>query len=221
MRFVDIPLDPCVPGYPCASSPRFRTEIVQVDSGAEQVNRRWQAPLHRFTLPEAVREMAVFNAVRDHWLVMGGPARTWPWRDPLDFASIALAVPNEDDPPVSPVDQLLGVGDGFQRSFPISKQYIRQNGATQLTLDRAIELPVLDSFLLAANGVPLTVGYTVSRPGGVVTFDTAPEAGVVLTWGGLFDCVVRFEADDSFDGIVRIFAVSGFADLTLLECRSC
>lgn len=61
MRFVDIPLDPCVPGYPCASSPRFRTEIVQVDSGAEQVNRRWQAPLHRFTLPEAVREMPVFN----------------------------------------------------------------------------------------------------------------------------------------------------------------
>src|SRR5512145_2109895 len=115
-RFVDVYLDPCVPGYPVLAAPRWSTDIAMADSGAEQANQRWAHPLTRYSLPEAVRTMKVFNAVRNHWLVMRGPAHTWPFRDPLDFASVELTAPNTV-PEVSPFDQPLGLGDGFTRTF--------------------------------------------------------------------------------------------------------
>lgn len=215
-RFKDVYLDSQVPGYPCISSPRWSTEMVEVDSGAEQVNQRWSHPLHKFTLPEAVRDMSVFNAVRDHWLVMRGPAYTWPWRDPLDFASAALTQPNTP-PTLSRIDQPLGVGDGITDKFQLIKRYTR---GTQ-TFDRTITLPVLASVLIGANGAAVTNGFSVSRPGGIVTFDTPPANNVVLTAGYLFDVEVRFEDDHAFDGIVQAFGLGGFADINLREVRSC
>jgi uncharacterized protein (TIGR02217 family) len=214
-RFVDVYLDPKTPGYPCFSSPRWSTEIVQVDSGAEQVNQRWAHPLNRYTIPEAVRDMEIFNAVRDHWLVMRGPLHTFPWKDPLDFASVPLDAPNLT-PVVSGLDQDLGVGDGFKTDFQIYKKYER---GTQF-YNRKISLPVLTSLIVMINGVA-TTAYTCSRPGGVISFAYAPAAGDVLTCGFLFDVEVRFEDDASFDGIIQTFGLGGFADMTLIETRSC
>lgn len=215
-RFEDVYLDPCVPGYPCISSPRWMTRIVQVDSGAEQVEQRWEHPLHRFTLPEAVRDMDTFNSVRDHWLVMRGPAKTWPWRDPLDFASVNLKMPNKA-PTITNMDQQIGVGDGFTRSFQLVRTYTRGSA----TYTRRIVLPVVSSMLVSIDGVAQLGGWTVSRPGGVLTFDTPPEDVSIIRVGFLFDCLVRFENDSSFDGIVRNFGVGGFADINLFETRNC
>jgi uncharacterized protein (TIGR02217 family) len=215
-RFKDVYLDSHVPGYPCISSPRWSTEIVEVDSGAEQVTQRWATPLHKFTLPEAVRDMSVFNAVRDHWLVMRGPAYTWPWRDPLDFASATLVEPNVP-PTLTALDQPLGIGDGVTTQFQIIKRYTRGSQ----TFDRPIVLPILSSILIASNGVPVTSGFSVSRPGGIVTFDTPPINDRVLTCGFFFDVEVRFEDDKTFDGIVQSFGLGGFADINLSEVRPC
>ena len=214
-RFVDVYLHPKTPEYPCYSSPRWSTDIVQVDSGAEQANQRWAHPMHRYTLPEAVRDMETFNAIRDHWLVMRGPLHTFPWRDPLDFASVPLVYP-AIPPIISGTDQALGTGDGFKTSFQIYKKY--QRGAQ--IYNRKIHLPRLDKLIVMIGGVA-TTSYTCSRPGGVITFNTAPANGAVLTCGYLFDVEVRFESDTSFDGIVQAFGLGTFADLTLLETRSC
>src|SRR5690554_6598753 len=132
-RFVDEYPPSGFRGFPCISSPRWSTSIVAVDSGAEQANQRWEHPLHRFTLPEAVRDHATFEAVRDHWLVMRGPAPTWPFRDPLDFASRALPAANVA-PTVTSTDQTLGTGDGATRKFQLVKTYTR--GSHSYTRDR-------------------------------------------------------------------------------------
>lgn len=220
-RFVDVYMDDCVPGYPVLASPRWSTDIAMADSGAEQANQRWSHPLHRYTLPEAVRTMEVFNAIRDHWLVMRGPAHTWPFRDPLDFASVALAAPNTV-PTVTPYDQDLGIGDGFTRTFQMRKTYAR--GAQEYVRD--IQLPVVATIRVgwdSAGSPPqeFLSGFAVNRTTGEITFDVAPDNGDVLTWGGLFDVLVRFENDDSFDGIVKTFGIGGFADIPLVETRSC
>jgi hypothetical protein len=43
----------------------------------------------------------------------------------------------------------------------------------------------------------------------------------VITAGFLFDVQVRFESDDAFEGILRTYAIGGFADITLIEVRPC
>lgn len=219
-RFIDVYLDAKIPSYPLFASPRWSTDIVVVDSGAEQVNQRWAHPLHRYTLPEAVRQWDQFQALRDHWLVMRGPAHTWPFRDPLDFASRPLDYPS-GQLTVSPLDQTIGTANGITTRFQLTKLY--QRGTQQYT--RRIALPVVSSVRVALDGVEVLTGWTVSRPGGEVIFDVAPspEPGNpgFLKAGFLFDVEVRFEDDAAFDGVVRAFGVGGFADVTLVETRSC
>jgi len=220
-RFLDLYLDRCVPGYPCMSSPRWSTSITHSDSGAEQANQRWEHPLHRYTLPEAVRDHDVYEAVRDHWLIMRGPLRSFPFRDPLDFASRALDRPNHA-PSITFSDQVLGTGDGIEVEFQLVKKYTR--GAESYT--RNIVHPILSTVLVSVDNadpasLPDPLTYTVDRSTGLVTFDGPPTPGAVVRAGFLYDVEVRFESDESFDGLLHDYGVSGFADLVLIEIRPC
>jgi uncharacterized protein (TIGR02217 family) len=226
MPFLDIYMPDEVPGYPCVSAPRFKTTIQVNAGGTERRNQEWQHPLHNFILPEAIaRESTVSNSVvvelKKHWLIMAGPFYSFPFTDPLDKASIDH-IPNEPDADIiarlTDEDQPLGTGDGFTDSFQLKKRYTV--GAE--TYDRDIHLPILSTVIIANNGTLVNpADYTVSRPGGVVTFDTPPANARTLTAGFLFDCEVRFESDDQFEGIVRTWQTGGFADLTLVEVRPC
>lgn len=220
-RFRDVYLDACVPGYPCMSSPRFSTRMPTVDSGAEGVNQRWESPLHMYKLPQAVREHHVFEAIRDHWLIMRGPAFTWPFRDPLDFASVPLVEPNEV-PVISGTDQTLGTGDGANTFFQLQKTYTRG----LFNYVRTIYHPIISTVIVTVdNANPASfsppMSYAVDRNTGVVTITPAPPPGRVVKAGFLFDVEVRFEGDDSFDGILHTYHCSGFADLTFVEVRPC
>lgn len=224
-EFLDIYLDDLIAGFPCYSSPRFSTSIAASWSGAEVRNRNWSHPLRTFKLPEAVREHAQYEAIQDHWLVMGGPERVFPFTDPLDFASVPLELANVV-PDISATDQFIAQGNGVRVAFQLQKTYERAGA----TYTRPVYLPQVGSVLVAMNGlapedVPADLGgpytWTVSRPGGELTFSPAPRVGLEITAGFLFDVAVRFEADDSFDGIVQSYQVSGFSDLTFVEVRPC
>lgn len=220
-RFRDVYLDDQVPGYPCISSPRWSSLITQVDSGAEHVNQRWEHPLHIYTLPEAIREHETFETVHDHWLIMRGPIYTFPFRDPLDFASVPLEIPNTI-PIISNIDQQIGVGDGVTLTFQLQKTYTR--GGFSYT--RPIYHPVVNTVIVSIDGadpamLSPTITWTVSRSNGIVTFSLPPNPGAIIRAGYLYDVEVRFESDDSFEGIVRTYSVSGIADLSLFETRPC
>lgn len=216
-RFLDLYLDRCVPGYPCMSSPRWSTSITHSDSGAEQANQRWEHPLHRYTLPEAVRDHEVYEAVRDHWLITRGPLRSFPFRDPLDFASTSLDRPNQV-PPLTFTDQVIGTGDGVSVVFQLQKTYTR--GLETYT--RPVVHPVVSTVIVSVNGAaPSPLTWTVNRLTGEVTFSGPPNPGAVVRAGFLYDVEVRFESDESFDGLLHDYGVSGFADLVLIEIRPC
>lgn len=223
MSFVDQYLPDHVPGYPCISAPRFKTRIAVTAGGREKRNREWEHPLWRFSLPEAPgRNPDVIYALQDHWLALGGPENSFPFRDPMDKASVQLVAPNEDDDDVlariSATDQAIGTGDGLTRAFQLVKRY----ASGSQTYVRRIALPVLDSVVVAVDGVLVPdTEYSVTRHGGVVTFDTAPDADAAITAGFLFDVEVRFEDDDVFEGIVRTYQVGAFAALDLIEVRPC
>lgn len=221
VRFIDEYLSRRVVGYPVEVGPLFSTQLVSVDSGAEQANRRWQDPIRQISIPDGVRDHATFEDLKAHWLIMGGPAQTWPWRDPTDFGSVELVAINEV-PTVAFGDQPLGTGDGLTTQFQLKKRYTV--GAQ--TYDRDIKFPIVSTVAVGMDGAPIAsfspaTTVTVSRPGGIVTFSIAPPVGVVLTAGFLFDIQVRYESDDTFKGIMRTLAVSGFADIPLVEVRYC
>lgn len=224
--FLDVYPPPNIRGYPFSSSPRFSTTITGVSSGSEHRNRNWKHPLHRYTSPEAIRSHDDIEDIRDHWMVTAGPFLSFPIRDPMDFASRRLLKPNLP-PALFPTDQVLGVGDGSNRDFQLSKSYTR--GGKSYT--RPIYLPVVTSVLVAIDAKSTATAdptlpsgpylWDVSRQGGVVTFDHAPQAGQVVTAGFLFDVPVRFEGDDSLDAILQAYQLSGVADLTFVEVRPC
>jgi len=223
MRFVDVYLGSRIQGWPVEIAPMFSTQIAQVDSGSEQANQRWQDPLREISIPQGVRDHATFETLKTHWLVMAGPARTWPWRDPTDFASVELDLPNTV-PTITRTDQPLGVGDGVTTRFQLVKQYDLGSPATPYT--RQIHFPVLSSVLIGVDGVDPSLAspalsYTVAREGGYVDFTTPPGVGAVLTAGFLFDLQVRFEADDTFRAVFRTYGVDGFADIPLREVLFC
>lgn len=222
--FVDAYLPAAVPGYPCVSAPRFSTTIQVSAGGNERRNQNWEHPLYRFSLPEAARRHEVFEALKHHWLALRGPLNSFPWRDPLDFASVDLTAPNVV-PTLSITDQTIGTGDGVTTAFQLVKQY--QAGAE--TYSRPITLPVVASVVCGIDGKelddPALSGFpytaSVERETGIVTFSDPPPDGLEVTAGFLFDVPVRFESDDSLEGMIRSWQVSGFADINLIEVRPC
>ncbi|HET6536352.1 MAG TPA: DUF2460 domain-containing protein [Sphingomicrobium sp.] len=222
MPFLDTYMPDAIPGYPCVSTPRTRTTIQSTFGGNENRNQEWEHPLHRFTMPEGVRTWSVVENLGKMWRITAGPYKSFAWRDPLDKASCDLLAANELDEDViarlSKTDQAIGFGDGFTDTFQLIKTYSYSGE----TYDRTIHLPVLDTVLVADNGVLVDdTTYSVSRPGGEITFDTPPADGHAITAGFLFDCEVRFESDDAFEAMVRTWQMGGFSDLTLVEVRPC
>lgn len=220
-RFQDIYLNDRIVGYPTEVAPNFSTQIVMVDSGSEQANARWSEPLRDINIPQGVRDQTTFNDLLDHWLVSRGPLKTWPFRDPTDFASCPLEVINQE-PTLSRADQEIGTGDGVTTDFQLVKQYTRGG----YTHDRTIHFPVVASVLVGIDGVDPAdlspaLAWSVSRLGGVVHFNTPPPNGAVITAGFLFDLQVRFQDDNTFRGIMRTYSVNGFADIPLQEVRYC
>ncbi len=224
--FLDVYLPDAIRGFPFYSSPRTSTTITAVANGSERRNKNWLYPLRILKAPEAVKCHDDVEDLHDHWTICDGPLASFPLRDPFDFATVRLSKVNLV-PTTTAGDQVFGIGDGVTRTFQLTKDYTRGG----VTKTQPIYLPVLETIQLAANALPLTTvdpalpggPYTadVVRYGGSVTLDHAPEVGVILTWGGLFDRIVRFEADDSFDRIVQAFQVDGFSDLTFVEIRPC
>lgn len=223
MPFLDIYMPEQIAGYGWVSAPRFKTTIQVNAGGSERRNQEWEHPLHRFVNPEIISRPNQQELIdlKKHWLITGGPFNSFPIRDPFDKATVDH-LPNVDDDDlaleIGMTDQFIGFGDGFTDAFQLVKTYSRGGE----TYDRTIHLPVLDTVVLAADGVLIDDStYTVSRPGGVISFDTPLADNVSLTGGFLFDCEVRFESDDQLEQIMRTWQAAGASDLTLIEVRPC
>jgi uncharacterized protein (TIGR02217 family) len=61
-------------------------------------------------------------------------------------------------------------------------------------------------------------GWSVDTTTGVVTFDTAPGAGVAITAGFAFDVPVRFDTD-TLDVTLDIERLGSITSIPLLEIR--
>ncbi|MEP3074410.1 DUF2460 domain-containing protein [Maricaulis sp.] len=170
-------------GLGASGGPERRTEIVTLLSGREERNSPWANSRRRWDAGPGIASLDDIHTLLAFFEARHGRLHGFRFRDPLDNRSCAPSVQP------SPADQVLGTGDGGTAAFQLVKHYA--SGAQSWT--RTIAKPVEGSVRAAIDGVetPVTTDHTT----GLITFDTPPAPGAVITAGFAFDCPVRFDTD--------------------------
>jgi uncharacterized protein (TIGR02217 family) len=175
---------PLALGFGSSGGPECATDVARLASGAESRNARWAGSRRRWDVGGAAMKADVAHELVAFFEARRGRMHGFRFRDPVDWKSCA---PSQA---VAATDQALGVGDGETTEFQLVKRYA-SGGAFR---DRIITKPVEDTVLVAVDGAAITA-FEVDLATGLVTFDTAPADGAVLTAGFEFDVAVRFDAD--------------------------
>ena len=167
-----------------SGGPQRDTRIVRLASGHEHRNQRRAHAIRRYEAGYGVADLKSLHAVLAFYEARRGPLIAFRYRDPLDWKSC--------DPGGAPssVDQTIGVGDGSDVTFRLSKGY----GDGAEAYRRPITRPVAGSVTVAVDGLAITPDG-IDHENGTVTLATPPASGAIVTAGFAFDVPVRFESD--------------------------
>lgn len=189
--------------------PERRTQIVELASGAEERNASWANSRRRYDVAYGIRRADDLAAVVAFFEARNGRLHGFRFKDWADFKS---CLPSQTP---GPANQPIGTGNGAATLFQLTKHYT--SGAQSWT--RAITKPVAGTVTIALNGTPQISGWSVSTATGLVTFTTAPAAGVAVTAGFEFDVPVRFDTD-ALDVTLDLERLGSITSIPLLEIRT-
>ncbi len=189
--------------------PERRTQIVELASGAEERNASWANSRRRYDVAYGIRRTDDLAAVVAFFEARNGRLYGFRFKDWADFKS---CLPSQTP---SATDQPIGTGNGAATQFQLLKRYT--SGAQSWT--RAITKPVAGTVTIALNGTPQASGWSASTATGLVTFTTAPAAGVAITAGFEFDVPVRFDTD-ALDVTLDLERLGSITSIPLVEIRT-
>ncbi|WP_420024108.1 TIGR02217 family protein (plasmid) [Cereibacter azotoformans] len=188
--------------------PERRTQVVELASGDEERNASWANSRRRYDVAYGIRRADDLAAVVAFFEARNGRLHGFRFKDWGDHKS---CLPSGTP---SPLDQPLGTGDGVRTTFPLLKRYA--SGPQSWT--RAITKPVAGTVRIALGGTEQLSGWSVDTTTGLVTFGSAPGAGVPVTAGLEFDTPVRFDTD-TLDVTLDLERLGSIASIPLLEIR--
>jgi uncharacterized protein (TIGR02217 family) len=188
--------------------PERRTQIVELASGAEERNACWANSRRRYDVAYGIRRADDLAAVVAFFEARNGRLHGFRFKDWADFKS---CLPSQTP---GSADQPVGTGNGSTNTFQLAKRYT--SGAQSWT--RAITKPVAGTVTVALNGTPQASGWSVSTATGLITFTTAPAAGVAITAGFEFDVPVRFDTD-ALDVTLDLERLGSITSIPLVELR--
>ena len=187
--------------------PERSTEIFELGDGREARNTVFAGSRRRWEIGSAIRSLDELALITAFFEARRGRLFGFRFRDPADFKSCA--------PSVVPtaLDQMIGVGDGNNCAFQLSKAY----GDTAATYVRLVSKPVAGSVRIAKGGVELPAsGFIVDSVTGIVTLTVAPVFGVDVRAGFTFDTPARFDSD-RLDVALDAFDAGRVVSLSLVE----
>jgi uncharacterized protein (TIGR02217 family) len=195
-----------------AGGPERHTDIVALGSGREERNARWAHSRRRYDAGYGVKTLDALSNVVAFFEERRGRLHGFRWRDRLDQSS---ATPGAT---VSPIDQVIGTGDGIAADFQLAKTY----GSIYAPYQRPVSKPVPGSVRVAVAGIEVTAGvaFTCDTATGVVTFLSGhiPAVGAAVTAGFQFDVPVRFDTD-YLEVDLSAFAAGQIPKIPLVEIK--
>ena len=178
-------------GYNSVGATRFATDVVVVDSGADQRTSRWDQPLMEYDVTYGVRTIAQLQNLLIFFRTMRGRRDSFLYYDHLDHTSTATAfIDNTQDFPSNPLDQFIGTGDGLTKKFQLIKTYHSPNNTVQSV--RQITKPIDGTVAVAIDGTVVT-NYTVDRLTGLITFTP------LITLSGLNNMALVYSGSGATD----------------------
>lgn len=204
--------------YGSAGGPGFSTNIIELDSGAEQRVARWGDARHRYNVAYGIRSYVQLYDLIEFYIARRGPANGFRFRDYTDCTTSANGYAIELGGAIqTPDDQLLGVGDGITTQFQLIKRYIH-GGFSRI---RKITRPVAGTTKLKINDVEYAegTGWSVDTTTGIITTNGPVPAAHDVEAGCIFDVPVRFgkEVDEVLAMNVESFGQGSSQDIPLVE----
>ena len=188
--------------------PERRTQVVELASGDEERNASWANSRRRYDVAYGIRRADDLAAVVAFFEARNARLYGFRYKDWADYKS---SLPSQV---ITPTDQQIGIGNGSLKTFQLAKRYT--SGAQ--TWVRTIAKPVAGTVRVALGTVEQVSGWTLDATTGLVTFTTAPGAGVAVTAGFEFDVPVRFDTD-MLDVTLDIERLGSITSIPLLEIR--
>ncbi len=185
--------------YGSEGGPEFLTDIAVTAGGHERRNVKWSSPRTRYQVSYGVRSATQLATLLAFFRARQGKAHGFRFRDWTDYSALAV---------------YLGDGDGVTQDFQLKKTY--HSGATES--ERIITKPIVGSERIYLDGVELLSGFSVDGTNGMLHFDVAPSAAVVITVDFEFDVPVRFDTD-YLSVRMEDYGVNSLANIPLVEVR--
>lgn len=187
MSFLETPSFPLIISYSSEGGPEYLTEIVELFSGFEQRNARWEESKYAFNAASGVKTAADLYTLLQFFHVAGGKANGFRFKDWSDYKSCA---------PLNTIaasDQtIVADATGGQTTAQLIKTYT-QGSSTRV---RTIQKPVSGTIVLNKNGSAFVSGWTCDTTTGIITFSGAGlTLHDVITAGFTFDVPARFDTD--------------------------
>lgn len=176
--------------------PMFKTTVIEMSSGQEQRNIDWSLVRHYFDAAYGVMNREDYEAVRTFFYNRRGRAHTFRFRDWSDYQLD---------------DELIGIGDGVQDEFQITKTY-----SGELDYVRNITRPDQSTLIVKVNGIA-TVNYALLA-GGSIDFSFVPALSDLITVTANFDIPMRFDTD-KFELIMEWSEAGATGSLPIIEVR--
>jgi uncharacterized protein (TIGR02217 family) len=180
-----------------------RTEVVTLASGFERRATPWAHGRRRYLVGAGARSLDDVAVLIAFFEARRGRLHGFRFKDFADFRSCAPSAT------ISPLDQVLGVGDGDRVTFQLVKRYG--------DVERPVRKPVEGSVRIAVDGVE-DGAATVDPATGMVTFAAPPPEGATVTAGFAFDTPVRFDSD-RIDVSLEGFEAGRVVAVPLIEIR--
>jgi len=201
---------PTAVSYGASGGPERKTDIVTLASGHEERNSPWAHSRRRYDAGLGMTSLDQLEQVTAFFEARMGQLYGFRWKDWTDFKS---CLPSGA---VGALDQDIGVGDGVETLFQLTKTYV----SGSQTYIRPITKPVAGTIQIEVAGNPMAeaTDFTVDTTTGEVTFGVAPGVGDIVTAGFHFDVPVRFDVDQ-IETSLATFSAGEIPNVPVIEVR--